>query len=217
MTALIKKEYGKAPEPHEMQVFKVMANAAAESKMYRGVGDINAILMIMLTARELDIPPCQAINGGINVINGKIELSARLIASLIWRAGHEIDVIESTPEICILKGYRYKDGKITRGRQVQYTLEEARKAGLVKPNSGWTKNPEDMLFARAMSRLGRQLFPDVVWMGYAHEEIPQSNNHQHKELDEEKIEESIDVSDGVRVVSIESLNMPKDDSLPCDD
>jgi len=52
-----------------------------------------------------------------------------------------------------------------------FTYVEAVKAGLVKQGGGWTKWPKDMCFARALSRLARQLFSDVIGMGYVEGEI----------------------------------------------
>ena len=76
------------PTDHEMQVFTLMAKQAVDSKLYKGVGDMPAVMTIILSARELSIPPMQALNGGLNIIQGKIEISARMMNALIRRAGH---------------------------------------------------------------------------------------------------------------------------------
>jgi hypothetical protein len=54
-------------------------------------------------------------------------------------------------------------------------VSDAQKAGLVKPGGGWTKWPKDMCFARALSRLARQLFSDVIGIGYVEGEIKASD------------------------------------------
>lgn len=158
------------PSEHEMMVFQTMAKQAVGSKMYRGLGDEFAVMSIMLAARELDIPPMAALNGGINLINGKTEISARMMAALIIRRGHSISIEESTDISCALKGKR-SCGQI----QIEtFTIEEAKTAGLVKPGGGWQKWPKDMLYARCMSRLARRLFPDVIGMGYVEGEIQEN-------------------------------------------
>ena len=156
------------PSEHEMMVFNTMAKQAVESKMYRGIGDVSGVMMIMLTARELGLPPMQCLNGGLNIINGKVEISARMMNALIRKAGHHIDIKESTDSSCTLFGKR---GDTSDTALVSYTIVEAQKAGLVKPSGGWTKNPKDMCFARALSRLARQLFSDVIGIGYVEGEI----------------------------------------------
>lgn len=156
------------PNDHEMTVFNVMAKQAVESKMYRGIGDQAGVMMIMLSARELGIPPMQALNGGLSIIQGKVEISAKMMGAMIRKAGHDFVPKEHTDTKCVMWGKRGDNG---RELEVSFTLEEAKTAGIFKAGGGWTKWPKDMLFARALSRIGRQLFGDVVGMGYVEGEI----------------------------------------------
>ena len=160
-----------APSEHELMVFQTMAKSAIESKMYRGVGEQAGVMMIMLAARELGIPPCQALNGGLNIIQGKVEISARMMSALIRRAGHQIQVQKNDDSCCVLVGKRSDTGETLTA---SFTIEEAQKAGLVKPGGGWVKWPKDMCFARALSRLARQLFSDVIGIGYVEGEIKEA-------------------------------------------
>lgn len=156
-----------APDPSEIQVLTLIAETAVDSKQYKGVGDKAALLMNMLAARELNIPPILSLNGGIRNINGNIEISARLMHALMRRAGIFIQIKESTEQKCVIYGKR-QDGSY---HTASYEYSEAQKAGLIKPGGGWTKNPKDMLFARAISRLARQLAPDVIGGCYVEGEI----------------------------------------------
>lgn len=156
------------PSEHEMMVYHTMAEQAVSSKMYRGVGEKAGVMMIMLAARELGIPPMQALNGGINIIQGKVEVSARMMSALIRKSGHQITVKDNSHTSCTLLGRRNDTGEIL---EVSYTLDEAQKAGLIKAGGGWAKCPKDMCFARALSRLARQLFSDVIGIGYIEGEI----------------------------------------------
>lgn len=159
------------PSEHEMMVYHTMAEQAVSSKMYRGIGEKAGVMMIMLAARELGISPMQALNGGLNIIQGKVEISARMMNALIRRAGHQITIKESTDDSCTLAGKRADNGDTAT---VTYTVAEAQKAGLVKQGGAWTKIPKDMCFARALSRLARQLYSDVIGIGYIEGEIAQS-------------------------------------------
>lgn len=155
------------PTEHEMMVFQTMAKQAVDSKLY-GRLDMAGVMTIMLAARELSIPVMQALNGGLNIIQGKIEISARMMSALIRKHGHSISIKESTDTSCTLVGRRKDTGDTAT---TSYTLEEAKNAGLVKQGGGWVKNPKDMCFARAMSRLARQLFSDCIGIGYVEGEI----------------------------------------------
>jgi len=160
------------PDNHEMMVYHTMAETAVSSKMYKGIGEKAGVMMIMLSARELGISPMQALNGGLNIINGKVEISARMMNALIRKAGHTIKVIENSDISCTLEGRRCDTNE---SETVSFTLADATKAGLVKPGGGWTKWPKDMCFARALSRLSRHLFADVIGMGYVEGEIRASD------------------------------------------
>lgn len=156
------------PAEHEIMVFNTMAEQAVASKMYRGIGEKAGVMMIMLSARELGIPPMQALNGGLNIINGKVEISARMMSALIRKAGHQISIKLSSATECILVGTR---GDTNEVQSASFSIAEAQLAGLIKRDGGWVKWPKDMLFARALSRLSRQLFSDVIGIGYVEGEI----------------------------------------------
>jgi hypothetical protein len=173
--AIVKQETAKAlvPSDHEMMVYHTMAKQAANSKMYKGIGDESGIVVIMLAARELGIPPMQALNGGLNIISGKVEISARMMTALIRRAGHSLQVKKLDDKECVVIGKRSDNGDTITA---SYSIEEARQAGLIKSGGGWVKNPKDMLFARAVSRVARQLFSDVIGVGYIEGEIPRGGD-----------------------------------------
>jgi hypothetical protein len=156
------------PTEHELLVFNTIAKQAAESKLYNSYGGQSGIMMTILAAREIGVPPMLALNGGISNIQGKLEISARLMNALMRRAGIKISIKESTDELCVIVGTR---GDTQDTVTVSYTLEDAKKAGLVKPGGGWVKNPKDMCFARAISRLARQIAPDVIGGCYVEGEI----------------------------------------------
>lgn len=191
------------PSEHEMMVFQTMAKQAVGSKLYRGIGDEFAVMTVMLAARELDIPPMAALNGGINIINGKTEISARMMAALIMRRGNTLRTIESTNEMCTLEGIRADNGEKARET---FTIEEAKQAGLVKVGGGWQKWPKDMCYARCMSRLARRLFPDVIGMGYIEGEIRESSLQPI-------VESTIEVSDVEAAQTIEQAVQNQEELL----
>jgi len=156
------------PSEHELMVFNTISKQAADSKMYNHYGGQAGIMMTILAARELGIPPMLAINGGISNINGKLEISARLMNAMMRRAGIKISIKESTDERCTLIGQRGEGGDRA---EVCYTINDAKLAGLIKSGGGWVKNPKDMCFARAISRLARQIAPDIIGGCYIEGEI----------------------------------------------
>lgn len=155
------------PNINEFQMFQTIAKTAQMSGLYKGVGEESKIFMILLAARELGVSPMLALNGGIWNIQGKIEISARLMNSLIRRAGHSLEIKECSNKACTLKGKRIDNGDMA---EASFTIEEAQAAGLANRDV-WKKYTQDMLYARAMSRLARRLFSDVIGTAYVEGEI----------------------------------------------
>lgn len=157
------------PTQMELQSVALIARTAHASGLYGGVGGEAKIMMILLAAKELGVGPCQALNGGIWSIQGKVEISARLMNGLIRRAGHSIKVVKSDDNCCTLLGTR-SDGDFF---ETSFTMADAEKAGLANGNV-WKKYPADMLYNRCMSRLARRLFSDVISECYVEGEISEA-------------------------------------------
>lgn len=163
------------PAQAEFNMFQVIARNAQNSGLYGNAGGESKIFMILLAARELGIPPMLALNGGIWNIQGKIEISARLMNSMIRRAGHMME-IKSTDKECVIKAKRSDTGE---EHTETFTIEMAQRAGLATRDT-WKKYPEDMLYNRCMSRLARRLFPDVIGTAYVEGEIRESIESEKK-------------------------------------
>ncbi len=157
------------PSEGELKSVSLIAKTAHASGLYGGIGGEARILMILLAAKELGIPPCMALNGGIWNIQGKVEISSRLMNSMIRQRGHTMHITSNSQE-CIIKGKRKDTGE---EHVEKFTWAMAEKAGLSKGNV-WQKYPEDMLYNRCMSRLARRLFPDVIGTSYVEGEIKES-------------------------------------------
>lgn len=150
------------PKIEEMQTLNLMAKSAWQSGFYKSLGGQDAILAIMLLAREYDLPPMQALSGGIWNIQGKIEISARFMNMMIRREGHKLNIERSDEKGCVITGER-KDTQETY--TASFLEEDAIRAQLVNKQQ-WLKHPKDMYFARAISTLARKLFPDVIGNSY---------------------------------------------------
>lgn len=126
------------------------------------------VLLAVELGESLGIPTVQAINS-IHVIEGKPSASAALISALVRRAGHKFRVTgddkHATAEII-----RNDDPEFTYS--VTWTLERARRAGLLSGKDNWEKYPAAMLKARATTEVARDACQDVL-MGvqYTPEEL----------------------------------------------
>jgi hypothetical protein len=190
------------PAAAEFQMFQTIANSAKKSGLYGG--DEHKIFMILLSARELGVSPMLALNGGLWNIQGKVEISARLMNSLIRRAGHTMQITSTRTE-CTIVGMRADTKEV---HTEVFTLEMAERAGIAKGNV-WQKYAEDMLYARCMSRLARRLFPDVIGTSYVEGELSESKQPK-EELQSMPYEEVI-TND--LPIPTKSVDAPPDKSL----
>lgn len=166
------------PTETELKSYQIVATIASNNPHWRKLGGngkpdeiVATILSVMLLARELGFSPMQAVSGGINNIQGKFEISARLMNQAIRARGHKMQQRILTDELCTLWGKRRDTGE---EMEVTYHIEEARRSGLVRDGSPWKKTPQDMLFARCISRLARRLFPDCIGSCYIEGELQES-------------------------------------------
>lgn len=128
-------------------------------------GRPEAVLAAVLYGRELGLEPMQSL-AHIDVIDGRPSPSAELTARLVRAAGHKIEVLAATDQVCTLRGTRVDTGETM---EVTFTIEDAARV-TTKENGNrialsetkrYREYPGDMLWARAVTRLARRLFPDV--------------------------------------------------------
>ncbi len=126
------------------------------------------VFAVVETAKSLGVDPRQALGGGLYYVRGKVEMSARMMNALIRSRRHSVTRDKKSDDtICILHGKRSDNGDTWTE---SFSIQEAQKAGLTK-NPVWQNFTRDMLFARALSRLARQLFPDIIGNCYVEGEI----------------------------------------------
>ena len=96
---------------------------------------------------------------GVSVINGRPGFGANLLAQAIKRHPlYDYRVLEKTAEVCRIK---FLSGKEELGVEA-FTIEMAKRAGLVKTSGPWAQYPEAMLFARCLSAGMRTHCPDAL-------------------------------------------------------
>lgn len=110
----------------------------------------------MMAGAELGFGPIASMTG-INIIKGKVTLSANLIAAAIKRSGrYNYRVRQMTDTVCEIAFYEGKD-EIGVSR---FSMDDAKAAGL-NTGDNWRKFPRNMLFARAISNGAKWYCPDL--------------------------------------------------------
>ena len=165
------------PTLQELESYKMIAQVTAGNELWRKKGGrgneesiVATLFSIILFGRELGVSPIISINE-INNVNGKYEISARLMNNLIRQRGHKLEIKKSTNEVCIIYGKRKDTGE---EHTEMYHIEDAARAGLIRSGSAWEKVPKDMLFARCISRLARRVYADCIGSAYVEFELSET-------------------------------------------
>jgi hypothetical protein len=122
----------------------------------------------MIVARELGLAPLSSFPD-LMVINGAVGMTSKLMLALVLKAGHKTKVIEMSNTRAAIQASRKYDGEWEDAGTFEFTQEQAEIANL------WVKDtyelyPADMLMNKAIARMVRFAFPDVL-RGYVPDEI----------------------------------------------
>jgi len=130
-----------------------LAESGGSSEKERGA----AAALRFYFARELGLPPLAAAE--VSVIRGRLTVGAKLLRALAARQGYKVARAEgsdATSCTAILLRGGQEVGRYT------FTIDQAKQAGLVKPNSAWDSYPERMLWQRASKFVLDDYAPDVT-------------------------------------------------------
>lgn len=164
----------------EASAISGIANAIAQTSLagaYRGKRD--EIVAVVLAGHELGIKPMTSLKS-IDVIQGQPALRAHAMRGIVLKQGHEIELVESDDQHCVMRGRR----KGAEGWQtVVWDLGRARQMGLLNKDQ-WKKQPKTMLIARATGEICRLIAADALHgMPYVAEEL---DGYVHGEVVQQK-------------------------------
>lgn len=154
------------PSPREYEIMLELAERFIESGFLpTSITKPAQALAIMLTGRELGIPPMLALRQ-IHVIEGKPTIAAELQLGMFVRRGGTYRWVRTDDE-CAHIQLRSPNGMTG---DFQYTIAEARNAELLAKKN-WKRYPAAMLRARAASLGIRAIAPDVSMGMYDPDEV----------------------------------------------
>jgi hypothetical protein len=125
------------------------------------------VLACWLTGQELGIPRMASLRS-IDVIQGTPSLRAHAMRALVQSHGHEVEIVESTDQRCVMRGRR-KGAQ--NWQQVEWDLNRAKGLGLLSKDQ-WKAQPRTMLIARATGEICRLIASDKLFgIPYTSEEL----------------------------------------------
>ena len=151
--ALIKAKQGLTP--HDV------AYAFAASGYFHDVRKVSQAVVKIAAGSELGLGPMASVNG-IHFIEGQLSPGANVMATLIRRSladprggvSYDYKILHLDDVKCTIRfSRRFVGTKEWEHLQpdITFTIDDARRAGLVKPRSGYEKHPQNLLFARTIS------------------------------------------------------------------
>jgi hypothetical protein len=147
---------------------KILANSTFVPAGLRGKPA--EIYAAVLYGGEIGLGQMQALNS-LNVIDGRVTLSAEAMLALAVAHGHQVRIKHSDNERCVVMGRRSEDRDDKDAWQTfTFAVADAQAAGLLG-RKNWQAWRADMLRARAISRLCRAVFPDCLHGLAAREEM----------------------------------------------
>ena len=153
-------------DPETTKTLMVMADDFFKSGLYPNIKNSSGAFAVTQYGRELGIPPMTSMQT-MAIIKGKITMMGSMLQTLLIRGGVKITILEATTKNCTLKFEREGYPTIS----TSFSIEDAKRAGLYKEDSGYMKYPEEMLYWRSMAKGGRRIGSDLMLGLYAREEI----------------------------------------------
>ncbi|MGW6531401.1 hypothetical protein [Streptomyces venezuelae] len=143
---------------------KLAATSFVPQSLRGKPGDITAAI---LAGAELGLKPMATLKS-IDVIQGTPALRAHAMRAVVQKQGHEIELVESTPDRCTMRGRRKGSDN---WQTVEWTIQRAAQMKLTD-KAEWKKQPQNMLVARATGELCRLIASDALHgMAYVAEEL----------------------------------------------
>ena len=131
----------------------------AASGYFRDATKISQAITKILAGRELGFSPMASMMG-VHIIEGKPTFSSNIMAAALRRSErYDYSIVGLTDERCEI---RFSMGAEPLEPTSVFTLDDAKRAGLVRPKGGWEKYPRNMLFARALTNGMRWHCPDLL-------------------------------------------------------
>jgi hypothetical protein len=144
-----------------------MAKIGVESNFF-GIKKPTEAMALMLIAQAEGKHPATVFSQ-YHVIQGRPALKADAMLARFQQAGGSVQWTERSDKACAATFAHPQGGKC----DIRWTLDDAKRAGLLSGKSNWNQYPRQMLSARVVSEGVRAVFPGVLGGFYTPEEVSQ--------------------------------------------
>ena len=125
------------------------------------LGNTSQAIMKIMAGREMGLGAFASLSN-IHIIKDKPVIGANMMAAMIKASGkYDYRIAEFDKTVCKIMFLQLQSGGWIELGESSFSMDDAAAAGLMKEDSGWTKFPRNMLFARAISNGVRWYCPDL--------------------------------------------------------
>lgn len=157
--------------PTNLEDLQRIARMCAESGFFQDARQLAQACVKIAAGAEYGVPPIVSM-AKVNIIKGRVSISAEIMASSMKHAGYKLKVRFEGEQICTITVID-PDG-IELGDST-FSMDDAKRAGLLG-GEGWRKYPRNMLYARAVSNAARWFAPEVLTGAITPEELGGDEN-----------------------------------------
>ncbi len=156
--------------PRTMQEVQTLADVFAKSSLLPDAlrGKAADVFVSIMAGQELGLPPMAALRG-VHVVQGKPILAADTMVAVVLGSGlcEYFVCIEDSQTSAT---YETKRKGAPTPQRCTWTVEDAKRAQLIKDGGNWQRHPRAMCKARAKAMLARDVYPDVLAGCYEEDE-----------------------------------------------
>lgn len=177
LAAVVKATESRLPEVQRFELHQRQARLFALSGLFSDIKGTSLEQALAQAFVKIDLGESMGLSAaeamtGIDLIQGRVAISANIRAAKMQRAGYDWDILQLDDKGCRL-GLKYKgqpllceetDADGTRRKVpvvISFTETDASRAGLIGKDN-YKKNPRNMFFARAITNAQRWYAPGIL-------------------------------------------------------
>jgi hypothetical protein len=148
----------------EMQAWWRTAEAFVQSGAFKGVQDVALAYVKILLGRDLGLNPAQAMMS-LDLVRGNLQMRGTLLARMVKESvQYDYERVLDEPEKQGVEffGISKRTGEWKSLGVEEFSVEDAQKARIVKPDGAWMTWPRNMCFWRCISNGVKMHCPDLL-------------------------------------------------------
>ena len=158
----------------ELANLKYLATSFAKSGYFQDAKEEAQAVVKIMAGREMGLSAVYSMTK-IYIVKGKIMVGAEALGAMVKRSGrYDYRVKSLTDTECLLE---FTDDNIVVYTS-RFTFEDAKRADLLKQDSGWFKWPRAMLMSKALSQGARIVCPHVIAGAYTPADFAVETNEE---------------------------------------